>query len=233
MSIESARTALVKGESANDEVLRLQSELGLDRNTIVFGLIVDGFVDKALSEAVKDITVDSLPGSFQARFKEELWKSFGKRYGGWTDVDLRGLALNVSGVSLLDGAKRLGIAPQGLKELSARKGFLAERKWILGEIAALVGDFVAVDLKVETQLKPIVRRLGRKALEHLDGDELTAKECLKSFTELGKLLAQVTGELVEKKSVEIGPTEQFRAIMEAAKGIDPSTIIAGNYELLE
>jgi hypothetical protein len=217
MSIERARNAIVRGESVEGEVLKLQSELGLPDWTVALGLTIDGFVDKALLEAVRDVSHQSQPADLKRLVKEELWKEMRKRYEGWDPAEVRALSLSVSGVSLSEGSQRLGLEPVELQKLSAKRGFLAERKWITGQVGLLVSDLVTTDVKVEQQLRPIVKRLGRKALEGLESDELTAKEALKAFQELGRLLAQVTGELVEKRQLEVGPTEQFVEIVRAAK----------------
>jgi hypothetical protein len=232
-SIQRAREALLKGDAEN-ALLTLQSETGLDAPIVAFGLTVDGFVDRGVNESLSDVLGLTVPASLPEQVKEELWKSFAKRYGDWDPRTLRALGLHMSGVQAVDAAKELGVDPKGLQLLSAKKGFLAERKWVLGQIANIVSDFVVTDLKVEAQLRPIVKKLGRKALDSLDDvDGLSSKEALKAFQELGKLLAQVTGELVEKKQIDIGPTEQFMAIMEAAEKMPKEAIEVKDWKLIE
>ena len=231
-SIKRAREALLSGDGEG-ALLRLQSETGFEAGIVAFGLTVDGFVDKAINGALEDVQIGSVPANTVELVKDELWKGLSKRYADWEPESLRALGLHISGVSAVDASRQLKVEAKSLQLMSARRGFLAERKWVLGQISGLVGDFAVVDVKVEAQLRPIVKRLGRKALEGLESDELTAKEALKAFTELGRLLAQVTGELVEKKHIEIGPTEQFMAIMEAAERMPVGLIECTEYELVE
>jgi len=230
--IKRAREDLLagKGESA---LLQLQSETGLPAPIVAFGLTVDGFVDRCINSAIEDLITEPVRGNIPLQVREELWRGFGKRYGDWDPGDLRALGLHMSGVSAVEASKQLDIKPTQLQHLSAKRGFLSERKWVEGQIVGVVSDYVTTEVKVETQLKPIVKKLGRKALEGLDSDELSAKEALKAFQELGRLLAQVSGELVEKKKIEVGPTEQFMAIMEAAERLPKESIEVKEWKLIE
>lgn len=230
--IKRAREDLLagKGEAA---LLQLQSETGLPAPIVAFGLTVDGFVDRSVLGSIEDLTSDPVKGNVPLLVREELWREFGKRYGDWDSGELRALGLHMSGVNAAEASKQLGVEPAQLQHLSAKRGFLAERKWVEKRVLAIVSDYVTTDVKVEAQLKPIVKKLGRKALEGLDADELSAKEALKAFQELGRLLAQVSGELVEKKQIEIGPTEQFMAIMEAAEKMPRESIECRDFKLIE
>ena len=231
-AIERAKESLALGK-AQDALLMLQSETGLSAETVSFGLTVDGFVSKGIRESLEDVTTEPMSAKTVDLVKEELWRSFSKRYVGWDASHLRALALHISGVTAVEAAERLGIEPMALQRLAADKGFRAERRWVLEQISAIVSDYSTTEIKVEAQLKPIVKKLGRKALDGIDGDELTAKEALKAFQDLGRLLAQISGELVEKKQIDIGPTEQFMKIMEAAEKIPQGAIECKEWRLIE
>lgn len=231
-AIERAKEAIAGGKP-EDALLLLQSETGFSAPVVSFGLTCDAFISKAIRESIGDVTTDSMPANIADQVRDELWRSFNKRYGDWDPSVLRALALHMSGVNAVDASQRLGIEPQELQRLAADKGFRMERKWLLGEISTTISDYMTTDIKVEAQLKPIVKKLGRKALEGIDGDELTAKEALKAFQDLGRLLAQISGELVEKKQIDIGPTEQFMKIMEAAEKLPKEAIECKEWRLIE
>jgi len=230
--IEQAQRSLRAGK-AGEAISILQSATGLSLPVVALGLTIDSVVDSIIVGAIEDVETQSLPSGYKESIKEELWRVFERKYSSWTEKEIRALGLHLNRVSIPDCVAQLHLTSSELQEISARKEFIKQRKWIETEVRAIISDLVVADVRVESQLRPIVKRLGREALAGVESGELTPKEALKAFTELGKLLAQITGELVEKKELQIGPTEQFAKILEAAERMPKEMIECKEYKLIE
>jgi hypothetical protein len=88
----------------------------------------------------------------------------------------------------------------GIKREEFREHLLVEAKRLL------VGG-----VKVRDFLEPIVKRLGRQAYHQIG--ELNGKESLRYLTDLGKLLGQMSGELVERKEVQVNTIESYSRLL--------------------
>ena len=92
---------------------------------------------------------------------------------------------------------------------------------------------------VESQLRPIVKKLAREAMDAVSDTDLSAKDKIQLYEKLAKLQAQLSGELVERSKVEVGATEAFMGIMRAAEGMSRSEVeeiqgsIEARFELIE
>lgn len=214
-------------------VSELVSQTGFERGIVLFGLSIDALIERSINESVRNVEIGAVPSGIVDDVRGEMWRLFSSRYASWEGSELQLLSLYLMGHTTSEAAKEVGLEPRAVADVSQKRGFLGERRWLLDEISGQVSDYVNIDIKVEAQLRPIVKKLGRKALEGLNSDELTPKESLKAFQDLGRLLAQVTGELVDKKQIEIGPTEQFMEIMNAAKQMKGEVIEAKEYRLIE
>lgn len=102
------------------------------------------------------------------------------------------------------------------------------------EVSGLLLPKVGGLRSVGDQLGPIVKKLAKQALSAVADVDLSAKDKIQLFEKLGKLQAQLSGELVAKTQIDVGPTEQFMEILKAAKGIGgPVESIEARYTLRE
>lgn len=111
---------------------------------------------------------------------------------------LRIFCLYIGGVAVEDPTKILSRI--GIKRDDFREHLLNEAKRIV------VGG-----VRVKDYLEPIVKRLGRQAYNQIG--ELSGKESLKYLSELGKLLGQMSGELVERKEVQVSAIEGYSRLL--------------------
>ena len=120
---------------------------------------------------------------------------------------------------------------------------LDDRQWlrecISEHVELVMGRNVGGLATVESQLRPIVKKLAKEALDAVSDTDLSAKDKIQLYEKLSKLQAQLSGELVERSKVELGATEAFMGIMKAAEGMSKDEVegirgsIEARFELIE
>lgn len=191
-------------------------------------------IDKELKELAKDVGLTNVDGDYV----EEL-------VGDWLSeqlVNIKEENYRIFGLFLLGLRReeiqvRARVSPVEIEEVRCLMkvdyaGFITNiRRIIKGYLDLVCGG----SGEIVTQLRPIVRKLGRQVLQCLNSQELEGKDLVNAFRDLSKLYGQATGELVEKKSIEFGASESFRAIVEEAKRLRLSgTVIeAKEWEMIE
>lgn len=161
------------------------------------------YLQKLLSEIPSDRVVT-----------EELFNEYcdcvmtwlSNRIGNMPEIGQRILSLYLVGMSIDEASKRVEISVDEMKR------FVRVKRDDFREACLEIGRKLLIgNVQVKEYLEPIVRRLGRKAFA--DVHELTPKESVKAFLELGRLLGQMSGELVERKEVQISAVESYGKLL--------------------
>lgn len=128
------------------------------------------------------------------------------RIGVMPEIGQRVLCFYLVGMSAEDAISRVEMP------LEEMKRYIKVKRDEFRNICIELGRKLLVgNVQVREYLEPIVRRLGRKAFA--DVHELTPKESVKAFLEMGRLLGQMTGELVERKEVQISAVESYGKLL--------------------
>lgn len=191
-------------------------------------------IDKELTELAKDVSLTEVDGDYVQDLVAD-WLS--EQLENVKEEDYRLFGLLLLGLPREEIQKRAKVSPSAIEEVRCLMkvdygGFILNiRRIIKGYLDLVCGG----SGEIVTQLRPIVKKLGRQVLQCLNNQELEGKDLVNAFRDLSKLYGQATGELVEKKSIEFGASESFRAIVEEAKRLRSSgTVIEGvKWELLE
>lgn len=191
-------------------------------------------IDKELSELAKDVSLTAVDGDYVQDLVAD-WLS--EQLENVKEEDYRLFGLLLLGLPREEIQKRAKVSPAAIEEVRCLMkvdyaGFILNiRRIIKGYLDLVCGG----SGEIVTQLRPIVKKLGRQVLQCLNNQELEGKDLVNAFRDLSKLYGQATGELVEKKSIEFGASESFRAIVEEAKRLRSSgMVIEGvKWELLE
>lgn len=191
-------------------------------------------IDKELTELAKDVSLTEVDGDYVQDLVAD-WLS--EQLENVKEEDYRLFGLLLLGLPREEIQKRAKVSPSAIEEVRCLMkvdyaGFITNvRRIIKGYLDLVCGG----GGEIVTQLRPIVKKLGRQVLQSLNNQELEGKDLFNAFRDLGKLYGQATGELVEKKSIEFGASESFRAIVEEAKRLRSSgMVIEAKYqELIE
>jgi hypothetical protein len=140
-------------------------------------------------------------------------------------------SLYIGGFSAESVAERTSIPEQKVR--SVIKAIGLNRQTVLNQLKLYQEEVLnPVVESVQEQLRPIVKRLKLASLEAIQNGEVTGKDAVRAFTETSKLLATLSGELVERKQIEVGANEAFKQIMGIASGFE-AKVIEAEYELRE
>jgi hypothetical protein len=191
-------------------------------------------IDKELVELAGDIGLANVDGDYVQDLVAD-WLS--EQLENVKEEDYRLFGLLLLGLPREEIQKRAKVSPASIEEVRCLMkvdyaGFILNiRRIIKGYLDLVCGG----SGEIVTQLRPIVKKLGRQVLQCLNNQELEGKDLVNAFRDLSKLYGQATGELVEKKSIEFGASESFRAIVEEAKRLRSSgMVIEAKYqELIE
>ena len=191
-------------------------------------------IDKELVECAQDVGLANVDGDY---VRELVVDWLQEQLEGIAEEDYRLFGLLLLGLPREEVVKRSGRLSVEVEAVRLRMkvdydGFITNIRRIAQGYLDLISGGSG---EIVTQLRPIVRKLGRQVLMCLQNQELEGKDLVNAFRDLSKLYGQATGELVERKSVEFGASESFRAIVEEAKRLRSSgTVIEGvKWELLE
>lgn len=191
-------------------------------------------IDKELGELAKDMDLSGVDGDYVQDLVAD-WLS--DQLTNIREEDHRVFGLLLLGLprdEVVKRAKSSAVIVEEVKRLMKvdYAGFITNiRRIIKGYLDLICGG----SGEIVTQLRPIVRKLGRQVLQCLNSQELEGKDLVNAFRDLSKLYGQATGELVEKKSIEFGASESFKAIVEEAKRLRSSgAVIEGvKWEMME
>lgn len=139
-------------------------------------------------------------------------------------------SLYIGGFSAQSVAERTKVSESRVRDIIKSIGL--DRTSVLNQLKLYQEEVLnPVVESVQEQLRPIVKRLKLASLEAIQNGEVTGKDAVKAFTETSKLLATLSGELVERKQIEVGANEAFREIMQIASGFE-ARVIESEYNLL-
>lgn len=191
-------------------------------------------IDKELVECARDVGLSGVDGDY---VQELVGDWLGEHLLNVEEGDYRVFGLLLLGLRKEEIVRRSGRV-MGDVEAIARRVRLSYEEFLLNVRRIVKGylDLVSGGSgEIVTQLRPIVRKLGRQVLQCLANQELEGKDLVNAFRDLSKLYGQATGELVERKSVEFGASESFRAIVEEAKRLRSSGVVieAKEWELIQ
>jgi len=105
------------------------------------------------------------------------------------------------------------------------KHFILEYRWSLfkkklsDRIKSIVLGFaeeatpLTSGMSVEDQLRPIVSKMQRKVTECLDSEDMRPQDVLKYWIEVSRLLAQLSGEMVQKQEINVTSTKVYEKIL--------------------
>jgi hypothetical protein len=191
-------------------------------------------IDKELVECAKDVGLANVDGDY---VRELVVDWLQEQLEGIAEEDYRLFGLLLLGLPRDEVVKRSGRLSVEVEAVRLRMkvdydGFITNIRRIAQGYLDLISGGSG---EIVTQLRPIVRKLGRQVLMCLQNQELEGKDLVNAFRDLSKLYGQATGELVERKSVEFGASESFRAIVEEAKRLRSSGMVieAKEWTLLE
>lgn len=186
-------------------------------------------IDKELGELAKDVSLSGVDGDYVQDLVGD-WLS--DQLTNIREEDHRVFGLLLLGLPKDEVVKRAKVSIVAVEEVRRLMkvdyvGFITNiRRIIKGYLDLICGG----SGEIVTQLRPIVRKLGRQVLQCLASQELEGKDLVNAFRDLSKLYGQATGELVEKKSIEFGASESFRAIVEEAKRLRSSGVVIEGVE---
>lgn len=190
-------------------------------------------IDKEVVELARDVGLSSIDGDYVQELVSD-WLD--EHLSNIEEGDYRVFGLLLLGLPKEEVVRRSKRVMGDVEAISRRVRLSYEeftlnvRRIIQGYLDLVCGG----SGEIVTQLRPIVRKLGRQVLQCLSNQELEGKDLVNAFRDLSKLYGQATGELVEKKSIEFGASESFRAIVEEARRLKSSgAVIEGvKWELL-
>ena len=201
----------IKGQSSDVKLSKIRAiseKTGVHEAFVMLLVEISPVLEADVRDKARSLNV-SLDELSQSELNYLLLSGIGDHFKGRSKDDLQ------------DFASYLGT---GVSKTPRRA--LEDRQWLREHISESVelvlGRNVGGLSSVESQLRPIVKKLGREALDAVSDVDLSAKDKVQLFEKLAKLQAQVSGELVERKQLEVGPTEMFKEIMMAAKGMNES-----------
>jgi hypothetical protein len=196
--------------------------------------ILDPVIRKEVEDCVKDVGASNVDYDYVQELVGD-WLS--EHLVGFEEKDYRIFGLLLLGLPREEVVKRSG-QPSVVVE-SVRMQMKVDYEGFITNIRRIARGYLDLVTggsgEIVTQLRPIVRKLGRQVLQCLANQELEGKDLVNAFRDLSKLYGQATGELVEKKSIEFGASESFRAIVEEAKRLKGSGMVieAKNWTMLE
>jgi len=139
-------------------------------------------------------------------YTETVMTWLSNRIGNMPEIGQRVLCLYLAGMSAEEASQRVEMSVDDMKR------FVKVSRNDFHDVCLETGRRLLVgNVRVKEYLEPIVRRLGRKAFA--DVYELTPKESVKAFLEMGRLLGQMTGELVERKEVQLSAVENYGRLL--------------------
>lgn len=159
-----------------------------------------------------------------------FYKWLSERLSKRSELEQRVFCLYVGGISAETAASKTSLTESKVREIISSIGL--ERSAVLNQLKLYQEEVLnPVIESVQEQLRPIVKKLKLASMEAIQNGDVTGKDAVKAFVETSKLLATLSGELVERKQVEVGANEAFRQIMQIASGFE-AKVIESEYKLL-
>ena len=148
----------------------------------------------------------------------------------------KALALYLKGGSIKTLSEHTLLSHAALEDFINLYRWPVIKKQIKEKVSGVVKEFIHEvepigNFTVQDRIQPIINSLSKQTKEYIDNKEISPKDCLKAFIELSKLKAQLSGEMVERKEVNVTQNEANKRIMlmseDDFKAIDITTIEAG------